>query len=128
LLLLPGQQIFEHVGFEYDSRLDCAGEADESSSSGGILVSEVLEQLPDLATDPEIASAKFVGLVSVGTNTAAGEKENAELVNSRSIQSHHLNNDDVLVAVPEGKSAFGILKSAESVLQNKKILRAVSRL
>ena len=123
LLLLPKQQIFEHVGFEYEST-SCSSKSNSSTTAGKngtIAVSEVVQQLPSLATDPLIQKGKFVGLVRVGAKAASSREVVEELHNFAGLK-----NDELLLAVPEGYTPFEAMECAKPVLQNKKILRVVS--
>lgn len=119
LLMLPTKQVYEFVGLEYNVETDPSATEKES---GGIRVSEILNQLPSMASDPNVCSAHFVCLIRWHYDV----EQTSEMKVSSSIQSYRLRNDEVLVAVPQGSSPQNIMESAKGVLQNQKLMRAVS--
>ena len=77
-----------------------------------------------MATDPIVARERYVALMR------ADEKNNYDggstLIDSTTIQSCNLIDDEVLLAVPRGFIPEVIVESAKTILQNRKLLRSVS--
>lgn len=82
-------------------------------------IADILQELPDMATDEDLMSQNYTALCRT---TEFGR----ELINSVSIQGYDLKRDEILVAIINGISGNSQLKTAKPLLENKKILRAVS--
>jgi hypothetical protein len=104
LLLCPSKKKFEFLHVSFDKF--------EKTS-----ISDILGQLPGLATDQALREQSYIGLIR-----KEGERE---LINKVSIQSYHLRKDEVLIAVVEGHYSKGIVRMAQPLVENNRILRAV---
>ena len=82
-------------------------------------IADILQELPEMATDEDLISQTYTALCRT---TEFGR----ELINSVSIQGYDLKRDEILVAMLNGTSSNSQLKTAKPLLENKKILRAVS--
>jgi hypothetical protein len=105
LLLLPKQRKYEFVHAEY-------------SIESQLTVSQLLEMLPGLASDTQIRKQQYSGLCR-----AAGGNE---LINALAIQSFDLSPDEILLGIPNGYSGEVMCDMARALVENEKILRAVS--
>mmetsp|Transcript_25590 Transcript_25590/g.37802 ORF Transcript_25590/g.37802 Transcript_25590/m.37802 type:complete len:478 (-) Transcript_25590:742-2175(-) len=106
LLLSPRQKMFEFLHVSYNV-------CDKTS------IADILEQLPDLATDSALKEQRYVGLLR-----QEGERE---LINTVSIQSYGLCKDEIIVAVVAGHHGKAIMRMAKPLLENKRIVKAVKR-
>jgi hypothetical protein len=92
-----------------------------------VRVSQILEELPALASDPNMAKQKFVRLIRMDASGADDESATGiEMINALSIQSYCLNNDEILLAVPSETNKVQVLESSRQVVRNPKLIKAVS--
>lgn len=105
LLLSPRKKKFEFLHISYNVY-------DKNT------VGDVLDQLPDIATDESLKSQKYVGLVR--------KEGGRELINTVSIQSYCLKKNEILVAVVDGHYGKAMLRMAKPLLENRKIMKTVS--
>jgi len=106
LLLSPKKKKFEFLHVSYNLY-------DKTS------VMDVLNQLPQIATDDALKEQKYVGLLR--------KEGGRELINTVSIQSYYLKKNEILVAVVDGHYGKGMLRMALPLLENRKIMKAVTR-
>lgn len=106
LLLSPRKKMFEFLHVSYNV-------CDKTS------ITDVLEQLPGIATDTALKEQHYVGLIR-----QEGERE---LINTVSIQSYGLSKDEILIAVVAGHHGKAMARMAKPLLDNKKIMKAVKR-
>lgn len=105
LLLSPRKKMFEFLHVAYNV-------CDKTS------ISDVLKQLPNIATDSALKEQRYVGLLR-----KEGERE---LINTVSIQSYGLSKDEILIAVVSEHHGKAILRMAKPLLENQRIMKAVS--
>ena len=105
LLLSPKKKKFEFIHISYN-------QYDKST------IASILDQLPGLATDPALKAQEYAGLIRA--------EACRELINTVPVQSYHLKRDELLVAVIKGVYGKTLMKMAKPLIENKKILRAVS--
>lgn len=82
-------------------------------------ITTVLQQLPTMATDKAMQQQNYTGLIRA--------EACRELINTVAIQSYDLKKDELLVAVVEGVYGKRLMKMAKPLIENKKIIRAVSQ-
>jgi hypothetical protein len=104
LLLSPKKKKFEFLHVSYNLY-------DKTS------VLDVLNQLPEIATDEALKEQKYVGLVR--------KDGGRELINTVSIQSYYLKKNEILVAVVHDHYGKAMLRMAKPLLDNRKIMKAV---
>jgi hypothetical protein len=120
LLLLPKLYAYEFVALEYDTTMD-------DSERSIVRVSQILKELPSLASDPNMSKQKFVRLIRMDPSRNDDESATGiEMINALSIQSYNLNNDEILLAVPSETSKLQVLESSRQVVSNPKLMKAVS--
>ena len=90
----------------------------EYCAESHLTVSALLKQLPGLASDPLIQQQNYSRLCKAAGGT--------ELINALSIQSYKLSSDEILVAVLEGYTGKAMHEMAKALVENEKILSAVS--
>jgi hypothetical protein len=121
LLLLPKLYAYEFVALEYDTTM-------EDPERSIVRVSQILKELPSLASDPNMSKQEFVRLIRMDASRNDDESATGiELINALSIQSYNLNNDEILLAVPSETSKLQVLESSRQVVSNPKLMKAVSR-
>lgn len=104
LLLSPKKRKFEFLHVSYNIY-------DKTT------VGEVLNQLPDIATDEALKEQSYVGLVR-----KEGERE---LINTVSLQSYYMKKNEILIGVVEGHYGKSMLRMAKPLFLDKKIMKAV---
>lgn len=82
-------------------------------------VGDVLNQLPEIATDEALKEQNYVGLVRKD-----GERE---LINTVSLQSYCMTKNELLLAVVDGHYGKAMLRMAKPLFSDKKMMKAVTR-
>lgn len=106
LLLSPNQRKFEfvHVSYRVLERMT---------------LSDIIEQLPDLATNEILAKQRYTGLCRVRFGYQ-------ELINLVAVQSCGLSQDEILIAIVDGYKGRDLVQVAMPIFSSRHIVRAVS--
>jgi len=109
LLLNPRKRIFEflHVSYRVDSKTP---------------INDILEQIGEMASDDALKKQSYISLLR---NNENGQEE---LINSVSIQSFNLFNDEMLISVVEGYCRSSMMCMARAIMEKKRIIKALKKM